>query len=529
MLSRQLCGPQNLCVRFLQAERSFATKQGTAAAVDATPLDQAKPFSELPGPNKFNLICSFLPGGRYRNVPVHDMFLDMKKRYGDIFRMPGLAGSDLVVTMNPVDYETVFRNEGQFPYRLGFETFEYFKKVHRPDLFEGVDGLTSGNGPAWGKMRTAVNPILLQPRNAKLYINNLLRVNDEFLARIRAIKNPETQEMPADFGEDIRRLILESIASVALNTRLGLLSENRESEEAKQLINALENIVDLSFQLNLMPPIWKYLPMPKFKKLIGSLDTIADICYSHIQEALQRIEEDARAGRFSTEPGQETSILEKLARFDRKTAVIIAMDLFFAGVDPTLVSLTGILLCLAKNPAQQARLLDEIKGVLPDKNSSLTMDNMSHLPYLRACIKEGIRMYPIGPGTLRRMPCDVVLSGYRVVAGTDVANAANYQVANMEQFVPRVRDFLPERWLRDEAHSNLVGDTATPFMYLPFGFGPRACAGKRIVDMILEIAVARLVRNFEVGFDYPIENAFKTEFFVKPNIPFKFKFVERSV
>lgn len=140
--------------------------------------------------------------------------------------------------------------------------------------------------------------------------------------------------MPADFGEDIRRLILESIASVALNTRLGLLSENRESEEAKQLINALENIVDLSFQLNLMPPIWKYLPMPKFKKLIGSLDTIADICYSHIQEALQRIEEDAKAGRFSTEPGQETSILEKLARFDRKTAVIIAMDLFFAGVDP---------------------------------------------------------------------------------------------------------------------------------------------------------------------------------------------------
>lgn len=32
-------------------------------------------------------------------------------------------------------------------------------------------------------MRTAVNPILLQPRNAKLYVHNLLQVNDEFLAR----------------------------------------------------------------------------------------------------------------------------------------------------------------------------------------------------------------------------------------------------------------------------------------------------------------------------------------------------------
>lgn len=164
---------------------------------------------------------------------------------------------------------------------------------------------------------------------------------------------------------------------------------------------------------------------------------------------------------------------------------------------------------------------------MPEKNSALSMENMSNLPYLRACIKEGIRLYPIGPGTLRRMPCDVVLSGYRVVAGTDVGIAANYQMANLEEYVPRAREFLPERWLRNEANSHLVGDTATPFMYLPFGFGPRACAGKRIVDMMLEISIARLVRNFDIGFDYPIDKAFESRFFVKPNIPFKFKFVDR--
>ncbi|EDV93077.1 GH18470 [Drosophila grimshawi] len=500
-----------------------------AAALDATPLDQAKPYSEIPGPSRFNFIRSFLPGGRYINKPVHEMFLDMNKRFGDIFRMPGVAGRDIVVSMNPVDYETTFRHEGQFPYRRSFETMDYFKRVHRRDIFDGADGLTSGNGPAWGKLRTAVNPILLQPRNAKLYVNNILQVNDEFLERIRAIRDPKTQEMPADFVEEIRRLVLESICSVALNTRLGLLAENRESEEAKQMIKALANIVELSFQLDLMPPIWKYLPVPMFKTLMRSLDTIADFCYNHIQQALKRIEEDARDGRLSTEPGMETSILEKLARSNRQTAVIIALDLLFAGVDPTLVSLTGILLSLAKNPAQQARLLEEIRGVLPEKNSPLTIENMKHLPYLRACIKEGIRMYPIGPGTLRRLPVDVVLSGYRVIAGTDVAMGSNYQMSNMEQFVPRVRDFLPERWLRDESHAELVGDTATPFMYLPFGFGPRSCAGKRIVDLMLETAVARLVRNFDIGFDYPIENAFKQKFFVAPNIPFKFKFVERTM
>lgn len=72
------------------------------------------------------------------------MFLDLNRRYGSIFRMPGVAGTDLVFTMNPVDYETVFRNEGQFPYRRSFATMDYYKTVHRPDIFQGEVGLTSG-------------------------------------------------------------------------------------------------------------------------------------------------------------------------------------------------------------------------------------------------------------------------------------------------------------------------------------------------------------------------------------------------
>ncbi|XP_032592858.1 probable cytochrome P450 12e1, mitochondrial [Drosophila grimshawi] len=356
MLSRQLHGQREISVRILQAGRAFATKG--AAGLDATPLDQAKPYSEIPGPSRFNFIRSFLPGGRYSNKPVHKMFLDMNKRFGDIFRMPGIAGK---------------------------ENMDHFKRVHRRDIFDGADGLTSGNGPAWGKLRTAVNPILLQPRNAKLYVNNILQVNDELLERIRAIRDPKTQEMPAAFVEEIRRLVLVSICSVALST----LAENLESEEAKQMIKALANIVELSF---LLPLIWKYLPVPMFKTLMRSLDTIAEFCYNHIQQALKRIEEDARDGRLSTKPGMETSILEKLARSNRQTDVIIALGLLFAGVDPTLVSLTGILLSLSKNPAQQARLLKEIRGVLLEKNSPLSIENMKHLPHLRACIKEGIRM-----------------------------------------------------------------------------------------------------------------------------------------
>ncbi|KAH8362475.1 hypothetical protein KR200_002849 [Drosophila serrata] len=523
MLSRQWNANNQIARQVYNLQRGLTNKTSSMN------LEEAKPYADIPGPSKMQLIRAFLPGGRYKDLPVNEMFLDMNRQYGSIFRMPNIAGTDMVLTMNPKDYEIIFRNEGQYPHRRSFEVMDYFKKVHRREVFDGYDGLTSGNGPSWGKMRTAVNPILLQPRNAKLYMKNLLQVSDEFLERIRSIRDPVSQEMPDHFAMDIRHLVVESICSVALNTHLGILGENRENQEVKQLITALQDVVELGFQLDMMPAFWKYLPMPNFKKLMRSLDLITDFCIFHIEDALKRIEDDAKAGKL-TELGLETSLLEKLARFDRQTAVIIAMDLLFAGADPTLVSLSGTLLSLAKNPDKQARLLEEIKGILPEKNSHLTMENMNNLPYLRACIKEGIRMYPIGPGTLRRMPHDVVLSGYRVVAGTDVGMASNYQMANMEEFVPNVRQFIPERWLRDESNSNshLIGATATPFMYLPFGFGPRACAGKRIVDMMMEIAIARLVRNFQIGFEYPIEHAFKARFFVQPNIPFKFKFVDRS-
>ncbi|XP_001980671.2 probable cytochrome P450 12e1, mitochondrial [Drosophila erecta] len=520
MLSKQWNANKQIASQIYQLCRGLAQK------VAAASLEGAKSYADIPGPSKLQLIRAFLPGGRYKNLPVHEMFLDMNRRYGSIFRMPSVAGTDMVLTMNPQDYEVIFRNEGQYPYRRSFEVMDYFKRVHRREVFDGYDGLTSGNGPAWGKMRTAVNPILLQPRSAKLYMTNLLQVSDEFLERIRAVRDPVTQEMPDDFVVDIRHLVIESICSVALNTHIGLLGEQREDKDIQKVVLALQDVVELGFQLDMMPAFWKYFPMPNFKKLVRSLDTITDFCYFHIGNALKRIEEDAKAGKLN-EIGLETSLLEKLARFDRQTAVIIAMDLLFAGADPTLVTLGGILFSLSKSPDKQARLLEEIRRILPSKDSSLTIENMSNMPYLRACIKEGIRMYPIGPGTLRRMPHDVVLSGYRVVAGTDVGIAANYQMANMEQFVPKVREFIPERWLRDESNSHLVGETATPFMYLPFGFGPRSCAGKRIVDMMLEIAISRLVRNFEIGFDYPIENAFKAKFFVQPNIPFKFKFIER--
>lgn len=49
----------------------------------------------------------------------------MRKDYGDIVRIPGLARSDTLITFKPSIFEKVFRTEGQHPRRRGLETFIY--------------------------------------------------------------------------------------------------------------------------------------------------------------------------------------------------------------------------------------------------------------------------------------------------------------------------------------------------------------------------------------------------------------------
>jgi len=50
------------------------------------------------------------------------------------------------------------------------------------------------------------------------------------------------------------------------------------------------------------------------------------------------------------------------------------------------------------------------------------------------------------------------------------------------------------------------------------------CIGKRLVDLEIETSVAKLIRNFQVEFNYDSSRPYKTSFLMEPAIPFRFKF-----
>lgn len=221
----------------------------------------------------------------------------------------------------------------------------------------------------------------------------------------------------------------------------------------------------------------------------------------------------------------EESILEKLIKQNKKVAVAMCVDALLGGVDTTSSVVIGVLFCLAKNQDKQEKLREELLRVLPQKDEPLTVENTRNLPYLRAVIKEAIRFYPPASGVIRRTKDDLVLSGYRVPKGSDILMGLMVLNTFEENFV-RAKEFIPERWLKNtnDDHCPNAKD-GNPFAYIPFGFGPRMCVGKRLAELEIEVLVAKIIRNFKVEWHHADINI-KSLMINIPDSDLKFRLTE---
>lgn len=102
--------------------------------------------------------------------------------YGNLVVFPGVFGrKDTVVSYSPDDYQKLFRTEGPWPNRRGLDTFTHYRNNVRPDVFKGMGGLVNEQGENWHHFRTIVNPVMLQPKTVRLYVDKLDEVSREFM------------------------------------------------------------------------------------------------------------------------------------------------------------------------------------------------------------------------------------------------------------------------------------------------------------------------------------------------------------
>ncbi|OJZ84538.1 hypothetical protein ASPFODRAFT_48592 [Aspergillus luchuensis CBS 106.47] len=182
------------------------------------------------------------------------------------------------------------------------------------------------------------------------------------------------------------------------------------------------------------------------------------------------------------------------------------MTLLGAGMYTTNTTLTAIFYYLAHNPAILARLSAEIRAVFPTLEAIVAGPDLSQMAYLHACIDETMRICPSVPTDLPRevLPGGLRVGEWHFPAGTVVA-VPTYALHHSEEHFDRPFEYDPSRWLLCDSKGTKQGEGVSAEVlsrqrqaFVPFSIGPRACIGRNVAILELELTISRALWLYDI-------------------------------
>ncbi|NXB53602.1 CP24A protein, partial [Leucopsar rothschildi] len=198
---------------------------------------------------------------------------------------------------------------------------------------------------------------------------------------------------------------------------------------------------------------------------------------------------DCRLQKHSANP-QEDFLCDIYSggHLSRKELYASIAELQIAGVEMTANSLLWALYNLSRNPHVQQKLFQEIQRVLAAQENP-SAESLRNMPYLKACLKESMRLTPSVPFTTRTIDTEMILGNYVLPKGT-VLMINSHSLGCSEEYFRGWAEFRPERWL--------LKGSIHPFSHVPFGLGKRMCVGRRVAELQLHLALCWLVRKYHI-------------------------------
>jgi len=122
-------------------------------------------------------------------------------------------------------------------------------------------------------------------------------------------------------------------------------------------------------------------------------------------------------------------------------------------------------------------------------------DAAESCPFLDACCKEALRLYPPAPGMVRRVasPGGLQLATGECVPRGTVVLQSTYAIHRDARWWTAPSEFRPERFLGPQPEPRHRD------AYTPFGGGARMCPGWRFALLEAKLAVFEMVRAWELG------------------------------
>ncbi|KAM9304821.1 cytochrome P450 27C1 [Gastrophryne carolinensis] len=438
----------------------------------------------MPGPGTLtNLLEFFWRDGFSR---IHQIQQQHVGEYGRIFKSH--FGPQFVVSIADRDMiAQVLRAEREAPQRANMESWHEYRELRGRST-----GLISAEGKKWLAMRSVLRQKILKPKDVFIYSGGVNEVISDLIKRIRTLRSSEDDgETVTNVNDLYFKYSMEAVATVLYECRLGCL-ENEVPKQSLEYMEALELMFSM-FKTTMYAgaiPKWlrPFIPKP-WEEFCRSWDGLFRFSQIHVDAKLRDIEERLDRGEEVRGGLLTTLLISKELTVEELYANMTEMLL--AGVDTTSFTLSWATYLLAKNPQVQQTVYNEIVRNLGKDTVPIAQD-VPKVPLVRAVLKETLRLFPVLPGNGRVTQDDLVLGGYFIPKGTQLA-LCHFSTSYDQDYFSGADEFRPSRWLRN-GHLDRVEN----FGSIPFGYGIRSCIGRRIAELEIHLALIQLLQKFEL-------------------------------
>ncbi|MFH8681360.1 cytochrome P450 [Streptomyces lydicus] len=432
---------------------------------ESHPQPGAAAHREIPGPAGLPVLGSMLDLRRDSLAT----FLGAQREHGDVIRLeagpPGLR-SVFYALFAPEGVQQVLASQAA-----------NFRKDH--PLYEEVrqsfgNGLLTSQDADYLRQRRLVQPLFTK-RRVDGYAS---AVTTE--AGTLADRWHTARDQTVDLVPEMNRLALRTVSRILFGV---------DAEQAVAAIHRCLPVINAYVVQRAYVPVKlpRHWPTPANLRARAATDELNAVCDNVIAErraaGTDVAEGDDLLSLLSAAGNDEDGSLD--ATEIREQVLIFLL----AGHETTATSLAFTLHLLARHPDEQAAVRAEIDRVLGGRTP--TAADLDRLPGLTRALKEAMRLYPAAPVVSRRAVAATEIGGYRIPAGADVVVSPWVTHRNPalwpdpERFDPG--RFTPER--EAERHR---------YAWFPFGGGPRACIGQHFSMLESVLALAVLLRAYEL-------------------------------
>ncbi|KAF2290332.1 hypothetical protein GH714_011013 [Hevea brasiliensis] len=338
-------------------------------------------------------------------------------------------------------------------------------------------GILTSNGAFWSHQRRILAPELYMEK-VKGMVN---LITESTITLINSWKSMiETDGGIADIkiDEDLRNFSADVISRACFG------SNYSRGEKIFQKLRNLQNAMSKKVLATGIPGM-RYLPT-KSNREVWALEK--DIRYLILEVVKERQE-----GAYEKDLLQMILESAKTSNLNREATdqfiVDNAKNIYLAGFETTAVSATWCLMLLAVNQEWQDRIRAEVLeicgGGMPDS------DMIRKMKLLNMVIQETLRLYSPVPVVSREAFKNMKFGNINVPKGVNIWTMVLPLHTHPEIWGSDSYKFNPERFA-----NGIAGACKYPFLYMPFGVGPRVCLGQNLAMVELKILIALLLSNF---------------------------------